>query len=219
MEEPPSAESPFAPSRRYLSGGGVVHHLRGHYPSFIAPTGSCARPNPSLRLQPWPRRRVLAGCCQPLLGDGPSRRYLRNPCVGAWTHTPWCPPGAIARFFPRDDGFIPAVTSSAHQLIPAIRFQQGSAFRGCSHSFTFRLPRSLGPQVVPTAAHVVLGGRAPYATHTPVGYLPRVVVSLRVRYEQLTRRDFHPQDCGLVGRSNGSRFRWDASPYTVFCFS
>ncbi len=28
----------------------------------------------------------------------------------------------------------------------------GRGFRGCSHSFIFRLPRSLGPQVAPTAA-------------------------------------------------------------------
>jgi len=30
-------------------------------------------------------QRVLAGCRQSLLGDGPSRRYLRNPYIGAWT--------------------------------------------------------------------------------------------------------------------------------------
>jgi hypothetical protein len=33
-------------------------------------------------------RSVLAGCGQPLLEDGPSRRYLHNPCKGAWTHAP-----------------------------------------------------------------------------------------------------------------------------------
>ena len=33
-------------------------------------------------------RPVLAGCRQPLLEDGPSRRYLHNLCEGAWTHTP-----------------------------------------------------------------------------------------------------------------------------------
>jgi len=39
-------------------------------------------------------QRVLAGCCQPLLENGPSRRYLRNPCQVAWTLTPWCSFGA-----------------------------------------------------------------------------------------------------------------------------
>ena len=28
-----------------------LHHIGGHYPSFIAPTDSCARPNPSLCLR------------------------------------------------------------------------------------------------------------------------------------------------------------------------
>ena len=35
-----------------------------------------------------------------------------------------------------------------------------------------------------------------------VGYLPRDVASLRVRYEQLTRLDFHQLDCSLVGCSD-----------------
>ena len=67
----------------------------------------------------------------------------------------------------------------------------------------FRLPRSLDPQVAPTAeAQSLQGGRAVYTTHSPVGYLPRDVASLRIRHEQLIRRDFHPLDCGLVGRSD-----------------
>jgi hypothetical protein len=35
-----------------------------------------------------------------------------------------------------------------------------------------------------------------------VGYLPQAVASLRAQHEQLARRDFHPQDCSLVGCSN-----------------
>jgi hypothetical protein len=67
----------------------------------------------------------------------------------------------------------------------------------------FRLPRSLDPQVAPTAeAFLPQGGRAVYATHSPVSYLPRTVVSLRIRYEQLIRLDFHQLDCSLVGRSD-----------------
>ena len=66
---------------------GVQHHIRGHYPSFIAHTGSCARPNPSPRLWINLLRRVFAGCRQSLLGDGPSRRYLCNPYERAWTPT------------------------------------------------------------------------------------------------------------------------------------
>jgi hypothetical protein len=44
------------------------------------------------------------------------------------------------------------------------------------------------------------GGRAVYTTQWTGSYLPRTVASLRVRFGQLTRRDFHPLDYGLVGR-------------------
>ena len=48
----------------------------------------------SLPLQPWPRSWVFAGCCQPLLGIGPSRRYLRKPfprCLDPYPGgTLWC---------------------------------------------------------------------------------------------------------------------------------
>ncbi len=47
MVGPPSAQSPFARNRCYLLRCGVLHHLRGHYSTIIAHTGSCARPKPS----------------------------------------------------------------------------------------------------------------------------------------------------------------------------
>ena len=76
VQGPPDAQSSFARTRRYLVRRGVSHPVRGHYPSFIAPTSSCARPNSS----PWLRlslfHGVFAGCRQSLLQDGPSRRYL-----------------------------------------------------------------------------------------------------------------------------------------------
>ena len=84
-----------------------------------------------------------------------------------------------------------------------MQLQLGIQFRGCSHSFMFRLPRSLDLQVAPTAEDQCLqGSQAVYTTHTPVGYLPRDVASLRIRHEQLIRLDFHQLDCSLVGRSD-----------------
>ena len=54
-----------------------VHLLRGRCPPVLAHTGSCATP---LGLSPPSAlslvRRVLAGCTQPLLPTGASRRYL-----------------------------------------------------------------------------------------------------------------------------------------------
>ncbi len=48
---PPGAQRSFARSRCYLSQSDVQHHLRGHYPSFVAHMTSCDRPNPSRRLR------------------------------------------------------------------------------------------------------------------------------------------------------------------------
>ena len=85
-------------------------------------------------------------------------------------------------------------------ILPAMQLPQDSASRGCSHSIMFRLPRSLDPQVAPTAmAQSPQGGRAVYTTHSSVGCLPRDVASLRIRHEQLIRLDFHQLDCSLVG--------------------
>ena len=98
-----------------------------------------------------PIQRVLAGCCEPLLGDGGSRRYLRSLCVGAWTSTPPRLTGALARFFPVSVGLTSVLTRSARDTLPAMQLPQGGSFRGCSHSIKFRLPRSLGPPIAPTA--------------------------------------------------------------------
>jgi hypothetical protein len=88
VPEPPSAQSPFARSRRYRPRQGVLHLVGGRYPPFLAHMDSCDRPNSSVRLRLSLLRQVFAGCCQPLLEDGPSRRYLRSLCQVAWTPTP-----------------------------------------------------------------------------------------------------------------------------------
>jgi len=122
-------------------------------------------------------------------------------CVGAWTHTPPCSSGAHTHFFPEDSGLTSRETRSAHEKIPAMQLQQGAVFRGCNHSFIFRLPHSLGLQVAPTVAFTMPGGQAVYTTPRPGSYPTRDVVSLRVRHGQLTRLDSHQLDCSLVGCS------------------
>jgi hypothetical protein len=92
LSPPPCAESPFAQNRCYLFWHNVLHHVRRRCPSFIAHTGSCARPN--------------------------SSRRLRNPCVGAWTPTPQRPFSAFARFFLKDNGLTLDVRGSARQICP-----------------------------------------------------------------------------------------------------
>ena len=93
--------------------GGTFRPIRGCYPSFLAPTGSCARPSSShllgFRLVRW----VFAGCRQSLLDGGPSRRYLRMSLLGCLAPYPGVSPGAFARFFPEDSGLPPPLTGSA----------------------------------------------------------------------------------------------------------
>ena len=161
---------------RHLDG--LSDHLRRHYPSFIAPTGPCARPASSQRLGSPLVRSVFAGCCEPLLVAGPSRHYLCHLCGGARTPTTSCPPAALAHFFAGDGGLTPGDTRSAHETIPARRLPQGGTFRGCSHSITFGLLHSLDPQIAPTTVQRP-GGRAVYATLSLGSYLTQDVVSLR----------------------------------------
>ena len=172
--------------RAPLPGMGVTHrqgdltsHLRGRYPSVVAPTGSCARPSSSPRLGGPSVGESVQVVASPLLDHGPSRHCLCHLCGGAWTHTPPCSSGAQAHFFPNDSGLTSRETRSAHGKTPARRFRQGAYFRGCSHSLIFRLPHLLGLQVAPTAVRR-LGGQAVYTTHRPRGSPPRDVVSLHV---------------------------------------
>ena len=142
----------------------LLHDIRERYLSFIAHTSSCARPKPSFRLGVNLERKVFAGCCESPLGDGLSRRYLRIPCIGAWTPTPPRPSGASTCFFPESIGLTSRFTSSARETIPAMQLSAGERFRSCSHSVMFRLPCLLGPPVAPTAvgfAHRAAGPFTP----------------------------------------------------------
>ena len=104
--------------------------------------------------------RVFAGCRQSLLVDGPSRRYLCNPYMGAWTLTPQCFFGALTRFFPKNFGLTLDLRRSAHHTASAMQLQQSTLFRGCSHFVMFRPPCLLDPQVAPTAeAHSLRAAR------------------------------------------------------------
>ena len=168
---PPNAESPFASLRCYLAEDNIYCCLNRHYPVLIAHMGSWARPKPSFRLRLSLVRKVFAGCCQSLLRDDLSRRYLCNPYMVAWTLTPRRSPGAFTRFFPENIGLTLVLRRSTHRFIfPHCNFS-GACFRGCSHSFMFRPPCSLGPQIAPTAVNYhPQGGRAVYTTQWTCGY-------------------------------------------------
>ncbi len=129
---------------------GVSRHVRGHYPSFIAFTDSCASPNPSSRLGFTLVRQVFAGCRQPLLGVGPSRRYLCESFPTCLDPYSGCSCGACTRFFPQDIGLpYVRIRSALGNIRTATSVR--ALFRSCSHSLMFRPAGLLATQVAPTA--------------------------------------------------------------------
>ena len=183
---PPNAESPFASLRCYLAEGNICCYLNRHCPVLIAHAGSWARPKSSLRLRLSLLRLVFAGCCQPLLDDVPSRRYLCNPYMSAWTLTPH--PAVFPRctypFLPeehqphvRSETFgtlncLCNATSTEHAF-SGLRFDKLTALslsKG-SHFVMFRLSCLLDLQVAPTVeTQRPQGGQAVYTTQWIGGY-------------------------------------------------
>ena len=106
-------------------------------------------------------QKVFAGCCQPLLGTGPSRRYLcqsfpacLDPCSG-------CSQGARARYFPQDIGLPRKWSGSARRGSPTAT-SVGTTFRSCSHLLMFRPTGLLATPVAPTSRLSALGSRGFY---------------------------------------------------------
>ena len=137
--EPPSAQSPFARSWRYLDQGDVNRLLRGHYSPVFALTDSFVDPTRSPLLRPKPRPRSLC-------------RLRPAPAAGGTFPTlslrilPWVP-GPLPRRFrgvhmpvssSASSAFPRTLSRSASRVSPSKRFHDGSLFRDCSHSFMFR---------------------------------------------------------------------------------
>ena len=122
-------ESLFARERALPPPGTASWHCFSRCcPTFIAPIGSCARPKSSCRLRLSLVRQVFAGCYEPLLDGGPSRRYLCDPCTGAWVRTPPRPSSAGVRCFPLGIGLPLGSRGSARGT------SRNTAFRGGSFS-------------------------------------------------------------------------------------
>ncbi len=206
MLGPPSAESSFARLGCYLWRRDVLHLVGRHYPSFFAHTSSCARPNPSHCL-----------CLPPAVGLGrllpvPAGRWpfptlsLRSLCgrsdpYPAVSPSCSCPFLARGRRPPRLGNALGTPETPCHAT------STGNLISGLQSFVYLRAPTIARP---PDCTHlsrsIMLGGQAVYTTHIPVGYLRRVVASLRVRHGQLTRLDSHQLDRSLVGCSSRVRF-------------
>ncbi len=124
--KPPSAQSPFARGGRYPPSGqpqGLpLRTLLLLHRSFGLMRQTKSLPVPRIVLV----HRVFAGCHQSLLGDGPSRYYLCNPCIGAWTHTPPRSSDALTHFFSENTGLTLRERGSAREKTPVMQLQQGA---------------------------------------------------------------------------------------------
>ncbi len=145
---------------------------------------------------------VFAGCYQPLLPPGSSRRYLCQSfprCLDPYHD------GLQVAFtccFPCNIGLPQKSYGSACRDIPLKRLRSGGDFRGCSHFFMFRPPDLLATLVAPTSA-VSCGADGDFYVRARHALLPpHAPDMLAVRNRQLTARGLSPrQTRSLVGRS------------------
>ena len=160
-----SARSPRLPTARQVprapspaSGVTVSGATSSVASAGIAPPSSLLRAHAPDQIPPIAYGRglgrwVFAGCRQPLLGDGPSRRYLHKSFPRCLDPYPGAPHGASARFFPCGIG-LPRVANGSAVRNNRATTSARNRFRGYSHSFTFRPLDLLATQVVPTVAPI-----------------------------------------------------------------
>jgi len=100
--------------------------------------------------------------------------------------------------------------SSAHPTIPAKQLQRGVQFSRLQSFTNVQAPTLARPPGCSHRRKLFLGDQAVYTAHNPVGYLPRVAVSLHARHGQLAWLDSHQLECSLVGCS---RTRWTTNEF------
>ena len=114
----------------------------------------------------------MAGCCEPLLEIGSSRHYLRNPCIGAWTPTPWFSAGAFARFFPADNGLTLQERRSAPQNYPCNATSAEEDFSGLQSFRNVQAPILTRPPGCSYRCGSVSTGQPGRLHHAYLGWLP-----------------------------------------------
>ena len=199
---PPGAQRSFARSRCYLSRSGVSRHLRGHYPSFVAHTTSCARPKPShrLRLLPW-----SAGLCRLLPAPAGRRPFpTLSPRVFPWMLGPLsrrCA-GCTYPFLPPHRRPSPSYHRSALPQIPTLAT---SEWKDISQLQPFHYVRASKFACHPGRSHLCefhpQGGRGVYVRAEHTSLPPYASDMLALRTGQLRARGLPPRKTrGLVGR-------------------
>ena len=147
--------------RAPLHRGGVTAPMEVSCASWkgVAPSSSLIRAHapdllPSARLQHSLARAVFAGCCQPLLEVGPSRRYLCESFSTCLNPYPDCSCGALTHFFPQNNG-LPGLLNRSALSYTHTATSVWRVFRGCNYSFIFRPVDLLATQIAPTAVSLV----------------------------------------------------------------
>jgi hypothetical protein len=133
-------------------GEGVARLLEGRYPSSSLLRTHAPNRCPPAAFDIVSCGQVFAGCCQPLLRSGPSRRYLCRSLLACLDLYSGGSQGARARYFPQDNGLPLLGTGSARSRCSRQLLLSGEKSRSCSHSPTFRPTSLLATQVAPTLA-------------------------------------------------------------------
>lgn len=192
--QPLPTESPFARVQYSLPRLALQAPVGRCYPAFIAPMSSCARPSSSRRLRLSLFLRVLAGCCEPLLHDGPSRRYLCYLPAGAWTPTP----AALQVHLP--------VTSLKTLAFPAVISGRRSA--------TSRTATSV--RIVLSGLQSVRYVQAPaFARHPGRSYLRARALSSGGFYFRAPRRSLPPCVPDMLTAQTGQLAVWGLQPHQI----
>jgi hypothetical protein len=140
------AESPFAPSRCYLSGRDLQAASEDITPPSSLIQAHAPDQNPPVGFGCPYSRQVFAGCRQSLLGAGPSRRYLRRSVPGCLGSCPGGANGCSCLFLPRWPSAFPNPSRRVgFPRYPAKRLRSGGAFRDHRHFLRSGLLACLPP--------------------------------------------------------------------------
>jgi hypothetical protein len=146
----PSAPSPFARARCNRARRGLRGPRQQVLPRRHCSYGLMRQSSPLLVPRSYPPHPVCAGGCQPLLGEGPSRRSLGVSVPACLDSSPGSSWSASTRFFLHDSGLPLVRTGSAlSKARTAIAVRRPS--RGCRHFVMCRPTGMLATQIAPPA--------------------------------------------------------------------
>ena len=137
---------PGVPSHVMVSGTRSV----GHYPTFLAPTDSCASPQPSAGLGDPSVPRSVQGAVSPCWEEDLPGVISATLSLRAWTPTPAAPVVPMPVSSHRTTAF-PALGPGRRLAKTRTATSVRNLYRGCSHLLMFRPADLLATLVAPTA--------------------------------------------------------------------